>query len=195
MYDFLKKNFFFIVIASVIVLFFFINNDKVKENDAYSNKVSLQTPANGKETEKSTSSTAVVDVKGAVLNPGVYEVSLDSRVNDVISLAGGFTKGADQTMVNLAQKVQDEMIILIPKAGDPTAPAPQAGSSGADKIRLNYASQEEIETLNGIGPSKAQAIIQYREEFGLFKSAEELLEVPGIGEKTLQGLEDGIQIP
>ncbi|WP_174613869.1 helix-hairpin-helix domain-containing protein [Virgibacillus ihumii] len=195
MLDFLKKNFLFIVIAVAVVFILFLNNDKVKENDVHSNKVSLQTPAVSKEKEENVSSAAVVDVKGAVVNPGVYEVSLESRVNDVIALAGGFTKNADQTMVNLAQKVQDEMIILIPRKGDPTVSAAQSGGSGARKIRINYASQEEIETLNGIGPSKAQAIIQYRDEFGLFKSTEDLLEVPGIGEITLQNLEDRIQIP
>ncbi|GAA0602007.1 helix-hairpin-helix domain-containing protein [Virgibacillus siamensis] len=195
MLDFLKKNSPFIVIGVVIVFIFFINNDKVKENDAHSNEVSLQTQSADEIKEKSVSSMAVVDVKGSVVNPGVYEVSLDSRVNDVIALAGGFTKHADQTMVNLAQKVQDEMIILIPKTGDSTVQANQTGGSGSEKIRINYASQEEIETLNGIGPSKAQAIIQYREEFGLFQSTEDLLEVPGIGEITLQNLEDSIQIP
>ncbi|QGS68904.1 ComEA family DNA-binding protein [Oceanobacillus sp. 143] len=137
---------------------------------------------------------AVIDVKGAVLKPGVYEISLDSRVNDVILKAGGFTADADQTGVNLAQKVQDEMILVIPKIGEQTALA-ASSSDDSGKVRINYATQEEIENLNGIGPSKAQAIIAHRDEHGFFQTVEDLLEVSGIGEKTLENMKDSIQVP
>ncbi|WP_245745182.1 helix-hairpin-helix domain-containing protein [Lentibacillus persicus] len=136
----------------------------------------------------------MVDVKGEVTSPGVYEIASDSRVNDVIQMAGGFTNEADKTMVNLAQKVQDEMVILIPETGS-EASGSITQSNGDGKVRINYAEQSEIETLNGIGPSKAEAIIQYREENGLFKSEEDLLNVPGVGEKTLESLQEDIQVP
>ena len=138
----------------------------------------------------------VVDIKGEVIEPGIYELAIDSRVNDVIELAGGFSSEADQTYVNLAQKVHDEMMIMVPKVGE-EALALGASVNAADsgKVRINYATQDEIEQLSGIGPSKAQAIIQYREEHGFFESVEDLLQVSGIGEKTLDNMKDDIQVP
>lgn len=196
----IKKIIFFIGIALVALLFFLITNDsKTESND---DKKQLHAAVGTTETsielaEEIPAEHAIVDVKGEVVAPGVYEVSFDSRVNDVIKLAGGFTTEADETQINLAQKVQDEMIIIVYKEGEEGTPS--NSSTGSDpssqKIRINTATQEEIETLNGIGPSKAQAIIQYREENGLFKTPEDLLQISGIGEKTLQNFIDQIQIP
>ena len=140
------------------------------------------------------SNTAIIDVKGAIVKPGVYEIAMDSRINDVIVLAGGFTSDADQSQVNLAQKVQDEMIIDVPKTGV-VSEGSLAESSDNGKVKINYATQTEIETLPGIGPSKAQAIIEYREENGFFHSLEDLLQISGIGEKTLDNMQDAIQVP
>ncbi|WP_085994411.1 helix-hairpin-helix domain-containing protein [Oceanobacillus senegalensis] len=138
----------------------------------------------------------VVDVKGAVTSPGVYEMEEGMRVNDVIQQAGGFTDSADTSQVNLAQKLMDEMVIIVPDLSDGTAPVSESNNnSNNGKVRLNYATREEIESLNGIGPSKAQAIIQYRDENGLFHSIEDLLEISGIGEKTLEQMKDSVQVP
>lgn len=139
--------------------------------------------------------TAVVDVKGAVKKPGVYEVGLDSRVHHVIELAGGFTDDADTNQINLAQKVHDEMSIIVWRIGEDSVTHVDGQTGSGGKVRINYATQEELETLNGIGPSKAQAIIQYREEHGFFQTPEDLLNVSGIGEKTLQNFIDQIQVP
>lgn len=86
------------------------------------------------------------------------------------------------------------MIILVPKVGD-TVVAGTEVTTGSVKINLNYATKEEMEELTGIGPSKAQAIIQYREENGLFQTTKDILNVSGIGEKTLENIRDSIQIP
>src|SRR5699024_7733105 len=111
-----------------------------------------------------------------------------------IQMAGGFTEDADESQINLAQKVHDEMIIVVFKLGDePSSEENNTGRDSTGKVRINYATQEEIETLNGVGPSKAQAIIQYRDENGLFQSAEDLLQVSGIGEKTLENFRDQLQ--
>ncbi|HLR70650.1 MAG TPA: helix-hairpin-helix domain-containing protein [Pseudogracilibacillus sp.] len=141
----------------------------------------------------------MVDVKGEVAQPGVYEIDSETRVNDVVLLAGGFSKDADQHQINLAQKVHDEMVIIVPKKGenpivDITVDA-FTGEQDTDKININQATKEEIETLSGIGPAKAQAIIDYREENGLFQSIEDLQEVSGIGEKTIENIENDIIIP
>lgn len=193
--EILKKSSFFVAIAAVIVIFLFITKDDDIENgNTELNTVSSPISNTEEEQNVPTDLVAIVDVKGAILKPGVYEMDVDARVNDVIQKAGGFSENADQTQVNLAQKVQDEMIIIIPKEGELAQGGGNTGN-GSDKIRINYATQDEIESLNGIGPSKAQAIIQYRDEHGFFQTTEDLLEVSGIGEKTLENLQDDIQVP
>ncbi|MUV39572.1 ComE operon protein [Lentibacillus sp. JNUCC-1] len=87
-------------------------------------------------------------------------------------------------------------MILIPHQEDNAMDAVGvSASSQADKVRINYADKAEVETLPGIGPSKAAAIIAHREEHGLFRTVEDLLEVSGIGEKTLDNIKDALQVP
>lgn len=140
-----------------------------------------------------------VDVKGEVVNPGLYEVRQGDRLKFVIDKAGGFTKNADKKLMNLAVKVTDEMMIYVPKIGEvettpQSLPSPVSSGteSGEDKLNINTASQAEFETLPGIGPSKAATFIQYREENGPFKSIEEITNIPGIGEKTFEKLQEHI---
>ncbi|WP_245835734.1 helix-hairpin-helix domain-containing protein [Virgibacillus ndiopensis] len=193
--ELLKKSMFFILIGVGIIIFLFINNDDNKTSTSeFSPNLDTQKSVPKSNEQENEKGIAIVDVKGEVLHPGVYEISTASRVNDVIEMAGDFTEQADQTMVNLAQKVQDEMIIIIPKVGEVEASASKGGEA-SKKVRINYATQEEIESLNGIGPSKAQAILQYREENGYFQTVDDLLNVSGIGAKTLDNLKEDIQIP
>jgi len=140
-----------------------------------------------------TEAIVIVDIKGEVEQPGVYEVDSQSRVNDAIQLAGGFTSEANEFVVNLAQKVHDEMTIVVPSLTDDGEPNGQHTNS--NKVIINTASKEDLESLNGIGPSKAEAIINYRDEHGFFQSIEDLLNVSGIGEKTLENIRDYIQVP
>lgn len=187
------------MIGVAAVLFLFVFNGKPEQEKTIDVK-SIQATGKAEEATKNQVqeiTTAYVDVKGEVTSPGVYQTSPGARVEDIIKLAGGFSKEANQSVINLAQKVHDEMVILVPKVGDETVAA-VAGTgevTGVKKINLNSATQEEMEELNGIGPSKAQAIIQYREENGLFQTVEDLLNVSGIGEKTLENMKDSIQIP
>ncbi|MEI3606872.1 helix-hairpin-helix domain-containing protein [Pseudogracilibacillus sp. SE30717A] len=139
--------------------------------------------------------TMMIDIKGEVKYPGVYEITQGTRVIDIIKEAGDFTSEADQNNINLSQILQDEMVVIVPKKGDEVTVTDFQGGSDGQKIRINQASKEEIETLNGIGPAKAQAIIDYREENGLFQKVEDLLEINGIGEKTLENFKDDIIIP
>lgn len=194
MLELLRKNVFLIVIVISIGIFLFVNNDDTDKVASEVNEKTTEIPLVETPEQEESASVFVVDVKGEVVMPGVYKIEPEARVDNVIQLAGGFTEDADQTMVNLAQKVQDEMLLVIPKVGEAAIDS-GSGSMNSDKLRINYATQEEIETLNGIGPSKAQAIIQYREENGLFKTADDLLEVSGIGDKTLKTLKEDIQIP
>ncbi|MEN1969338.1 helix-hairpin-helix domain-containing protein [Lentibacillus sp. N15] len=194
--ELLKKSSFFLIIGIAVILFFVFQHEPA-ESTTELTPVADQTKEVTEQNETTGDENIIVDVKGAVKNPGIYEIHADSRVNDVIELAGGFLKQADQTVVNLAQQVQDEMVIAVPEIGDDTSgiQADEVTGSGQAKLKINQATQAEIEKLNGIGPSKAQAIIDYREENGLFQTVDDLLEVSGIGEKTLESLKDMIQVP
>ncbi len=131
--------------------------------------------------------TIVVDVKGAVKLPGVYEVQSNLRVHHVIDLAGGLTQEAEEVGINLSQKLQDEMVIFVPTEGEVNEMLmPQTNN----KISISSADLTQLQTLPGIGEAKAQAIITYREQAGPFKTIEDLTNVPGIGEKTVENFKD-----
>jgi competence protein ComEA len=139
----------------------------------------------------------LVDVKGAVVKPGVYEVMGDERVINVIDKAGGLKEGADDTKINFAQRVTDEMVLYIPLIGEEGATMPISSgtnpvstSSREEKININVASAEELQNLPGIGPSKAEAIISQRENNGLFQTIDDLKLVAGIGDKTFEKLQE-----
>lgn len=138
----------------------------------------------------------LVDVKGAVKNPGVYQLEGSSRVIDAINVAGGLRDEAITTNVNFAKQLVDEMLIYIPVEGEELADIPimETLDSESQKININTASISELESLSGIGPQKAQEIIRYREEEGNFKSIEELTNVSGIGVKTFEKLKDDIVV-
>lgn len=140
--------------------------------------------------------TIMADVKGAITNPGVYEAKEGERVIDIITRAGGLTEKADQSQVNLAMYVVDEMVLYIPEVGE--AVLQDIGSANTstkeDKVNLNAANQAELETLPGIGPSKSTAIIEYRETNGPFKKIEDIQSISGFGEKTFEKLKDKIVV-
>jgi competence protein ComEA len=134
----------------------------------------------------------MVDVQGSVKKPGVYEMNNGDRVIDVIKKAGGFLEEAEARSVNQAEKIADEMIIYVAAKGEEI----HSLSSNMEKeelLNINSADLSELQTLSGVGPSKAQSIIAYREEFGPFKSVDQLLEVRGIGEKTIEEWKDKIK--
>lgn len=141
----------------------------------------------------------LVQVAGAVHEPGVYALPVDSRLSDLISLAGGLTQAADVDRINQAAILRDGAYFYIPVNDEPipetASNAP--GASGIDDseiytypLDLNQASQDELEALPGIGPSKATDILSYREEHGDFGSVDELVNVSGIGEATVDSLRD-----
>ena len=130
-----------------------------------------------------------VYVTGAAVNPErIYRLPAGSRVDDAVKAAGGFTSAADQTRINLAGLLRDGDQIHVPALGadDIDLPTPMGG----EKVRINSASQSELESLPGIGPVTAASIIEYREEAGGFAALDDLDEVPGIGPATLENLRD-----
>lgn len=147
----------------------------------------------------------VVDVCGAVANPGVYELAEGDRVSDAIEAAGGLADDADVSTLNRASKVSDGMKITVPQQGQSTSSgdALADGSNGSSSssqasaqvgglVNINMATADELQALSGVGPSTAQAIVEDREKNGLFASAEDLMRVSGIGEKKFAKIKDSI---
>lgn len=139
-----------------------------------------------------------VDIKGMVQSPGVYSVADGDRVIDLIQLAGGETTEADMKEVNLSQKLYDEMVIYIPAEGEELkASVLSPGSAASEqtaKINLNTADSDMLQTIPGIGPSKAQAILDYRETVGKFENIEDIKNISGIGDKTFDKLKEAIDV-
>lgn len=142
-----------------------------------------------------------VDIKGAVKVPGIYQLKNQQRIWDALALAGGVSEEADTAQVNYAQKVKDQMIIYVPKKGESVAQSLETLQESApaqqnqeEKINLNTATEAELQTISGIGAKKAQEIIRFRDEQGPFKTVEELKNVPGIGEKTVERLKDMLTV-
>ena len=132
-----------------------------------------------------------VHVSGAVAVPGVVEVPAGSRVADAIAAAGGIVSAADPGAVNLAAPLRDGQQIVVPRAGEGVPPAAASGGG----IRINAASVSELEQLPGVGPVLAERIAAHRDEHGPFGTAEDLLDVPGIGEAKLAALRDAVIVP
>jgi competence protein ComEA len=138
-------------------------------------------------------SRAFVHVAGAVRRPGVVGVPSGARVELAVRRAGGTTRRADRTVVNLAARVQDGQQILVPTRG--AAPSMSAGDAAAAGIKpsLAAATVDQLDELDGIGPTLAERIVEYRDAHGGFRSVEELKEVDGIGEKRFASLREALQ--
>lgn len=137
----------------------------------------------------------VVHVAGAVAAPGVQELAPGSRVIDAVAAAGGLMPDADAGRVNLAAELVDGTQVYVPRVGE-AAPAPVSGGGGSEQgpVDLNTADAALLETLPGIGPAIAAAIIDHRERNGPFGSVDSLLEVRGIGEAKLAQLRDLVRV-
>ena len=124
-----------------------------------------------------------IHIVGEVLNPGIYTLEWESRVNDAVEIAGGFTPDADREAINLARKLRDGEQVRIYKRGE----VPQ-------KININTADPWLLQSLSGIGPALSQRIVEYREEKGPFQKTEDLRKVNGIGSKVYEKIEDKITV-
>jgi competence protein ComEA len=136
-----------------------------------------------------------VHVAGAVRRPGLFRVPAGSRVAAALARAGGPGRKADLTLVNLAARVQDGQQVVVPTAG--AAPPAGIGAAGAGvtgaKPSLATATVEQLEELDGIGPTLSERIVEYRDAHGGFRSLGELRDVEGIGEKRFESLREALQ--
>jgi len=132
-----------------------------------------------------------VHVYGAVSEPGLYVLREGARVVDAVGAAGGMLEGADEAAVNLARQVGDGEQLYVPTLGESAvagAPSAAGREAGDGRINLNTATEAEFDTLPRIGPAMARRIIEWRDANGRFTSVEDLLAVPGIGDKMLESL-------
>nr|WP_246582691.1 helix-hairpin-helix domain-containing protein [Clostridium mobile] len=146
--------------------------------------------------EESQESGITIYVNGEVTNPGVYKLKDDSRIEDAIKIAGGFTKNADKDKLNLAKKIRDEDYIFVYEKDDENGDGSKRSNSNNEekKININDASKEELKSIPGIGEVTAQKIIEYREKNRGFNSIEEIKNIDRIGEKTFEKLKDKLDI-
>jgi competence protein ComEA len=156
-------------------------------------------PAIRVEGEEASGSEVLVHVAGEVRRPGVLRLRAGMRVDDAVRMAGGATRRADLSAVNLAAKVQDGKQVLVPArprrgAVAAGAGAAAAGGAAAGPVNLNTATLEQLDALDGIGPATAQKILSAREERGGFGSVDELGEIPGIGAKRLASLREAVTV-
>lgn len=191
-----------------------------KEN----NEISLEPiDLSQEKVEQQERKTYKVDIKGAVVHPGVYEMEEEARVEDVIVKSGGLTEEADTSVLNLSKAVKDEMVIIIytkkeldsMRKGNTTIKyiekecicpklennaciedkiTNEENSQTPGKISLNNASLSELTKLTGIGEKKAQAIIEYRNQNGGFKTIDEITKVSGIGVSTFEKIKDQLTL-
>ncbi|HFI0639055.1 TPA: helix-hairpin-helix domain-containing protein [Streptococcus suis] len=137
----------------------------------------------------------VVDVKGAVSKPGLYTLEAGTRVNDAVKAAGGLTSQADPKSINLAQKLSDEAVVYVASKDEnisvvasTTASSAMSQEGNESKVNLNTATEADLQTISGIGAKRAADIIAYREANGGFKSVDDLNNVSGIGDKTMESI-------
>lgn len=135
-----------------------------------------------------------VHLVGAVKRADVYELPAGSRVYELLEAAGGAAKGADLESVNLARPLYDGEQVVIHAEGEAAAGAASPGETSAQKVNINKATVEELQTLPGIGEVRARGIIEHREEYGPFADIEEIMDVSGIGPGIFKQLKDQITI-
>ena len=200
---FFRQNVKSIILAFVCSLvliiggLFYFNQNKTEDYSAVSFS-NISNEANNKDerAENRHDEKIFVDVKGAVKYPGVFETTKDKRVKDLIEEAGGLLDDADTSTLNLSQKVKDQMVIYVLKHGEKPKQISDGGSSSSntDVININTANLEQLMKISGVGKTKAEAIISYREKNGDFKKKEDITKVKGIGKATFEKIKDKIEV-
>lgn len=200
---FFRQNVKSIILAFVCSLvliiggLFYYNQSKTEDYSGVSfSNTSNETNNKDEKAEDKHDEKIFVDVKGAVKHPGVFETTKDKRVKDLIEEAGGLLDDADTSTLNLSQKVKDQMVIYVLKHGEKSKQISDGGtnSSNGDVININTANKEQLMKISGVGKTKAEAIISYREKNGDFKKKEDITKVHGIGKATFEKIKDKIEV-
>ena len=200
---FLRQNVKSIILAFVCSLvliiggLFYFNQNKTEDYSGISfSNISNETNNKDEKAENRHDEKIFVDVKGAVKHPGVFETTKDKRVKDLIEEAGGLLDDSDTSTLNLSQRVKDQMVIYVLKHGEKPKQISDGGSSSSntDVININTANKEQLMKISGVGKTKAEAIISYREKNGDFKKKEDITKVRGIGKATFDKIKDKLEV-
>ena len=188
------KQYWYVILIVILIVggMIFKNEDNPQETSVILESNDENSPL--KLEEEKVDTNVFVDIKGEIKMPGVYTLKVGDRVENAIEIAGGLTENADSNQINMAERVYDEMVIYIPSTQEDVGIS-EGNQTGNDKIKINLATADELTSLPGIGQSKANAIIEYREQYGKFKTVEDLTNVSGIGEKTAERLAEFIIVP
>ena len=210
-----------------IIIFVLITIKTINDTYSFETESEVKTKKNETVTkkdekeEKTKNETVLVDVKGEVNTPGVYELTSNNTVIDAINKAGGLTKISDTSNINLSKKLEDEMVIIVYSKAeiqkmeedkivcppcnnaciteeDEKAKLDEKEENTAEtpmgKININTADETTLQTLDGIGETKAKAIIEYRNKNGNFKTIEDIKNVSGIGDSVYEKIKDNITV-
>ena len=205
----LDKKYFLLVILLFFSLFSYFFNDSPNYSIDYAQEKEEGLISEESVSEIEENFRIIVHLAGEVNNPGVYQLKEGDRLVDLLKTAGGLTDKADLELINLAVTLADGQKIIIPNIEqrnreendfkeqnsiDLNNLAVIAGENNSSLININRADLNQLVELSGIGEAKAQAIINYREDNGLFQSKDELIKISGIGEKTLDNIRDEISL-
>lgn len=206
----------FIIIFIIFTAYTVIDTYSLKEPKEEKKEVTIKKQA--KEDKETVSQKVLIDVKGEVNTPGVYELTVDNTVIDAIKKAGGLTSQSDTSNINLSKKLEDEMVIIVyskeeinemnkeiecPPCNDVCVTKEdekalleekETEEKITGKVNLNEADIEALQTLDGIGEVKAKAIIDYRDKNGPFKQIEDIKNVSGIGDSVYEKIKDNITV-
>lgn len=186
------------VIGGILLILVGVGGLFSKKEESVEETTVVETTMLAEKSEVSTTQETVifVDIKGAVKNPGVYQMKVGDRVKDALEAAGGLTEEADSQKVNLAKRLEDQMVIVVPKVGEESEEIPtgetRKEATKEGKVNINTATVEELKTLKGVGEKKAEAIIEYRKKNGSFQTKEDLMKVRGIGKKLFESFQERI---
>ena len=205
-----KKIIFIIIIISGIIygIFNYFIQNKNKENlENISQDIIINDQTENTTEENNNQEKIVIHITGAICNEGIYELDENSRIADAVKIAGGLKEDADLKQINLAYILEDGMKINIPSKNEITNGTinntenyitkenlNSSNNAKTSKVNINSATQTELETLPGIGPSTALKIINYRKEKGKFNKIEDIKNVNGIGENKFNKIKEFIKI-
>ena len=213
MHKFNKKTITFIIIGIIAIFsiyYFFTNKDYIEVDSNLNVFAQNEKNEQTEEKETNTEEKIIVYITGAIKNEGIYEMEENSRIANIIEKAGGLTEDANIENINLAYLLEDEMKIYIPKKDEKTNEIKEdintytskenstsevlKNTNKNEKININTATQTELETLPGIGPTTALRIIEYRKENGKFRNIEDIKKINGIGDNKFSKIKDLIKI-
>jgi competence protein ComEA len=184
-----------VAVAASVLLVWWLLSGRPKTSEPVAPLALASTSSAGSPTAAASGAPLIVDVVGKVRQPGIVTLPKGSRVYEAIQAAGGLKGRVDTTSLNMARELADgEQVLVGLEAAEPGATAPGSPSGepgpGGAKVNLNTATLEQLDTLPGVGPVTAQAILAWRESHGRFASVDDLLDVKGIGDATLAELRE-----